>query len=87
MVSLSSPVLPLFPSETSTPSTSGGLSGRGTPSEDGSRCHPGDTPSEEASSPAYSSSLGSQRGERRGEAAGGVGGIGEVRRLVLILFA
>ncbi|XP_067092616.1 brefeldin A-inhibited guanine nucleotide-exchange protein 3 [Osmerus mordax] len=67
--------LPLFPSETSTPSTSGGLSGRGTPSEDGSRCHPGDTPSEEASSPAYSTSLGSLRGERKGEAAGGVGGM------------
>ncbi|KAJ8372554.1 hypothetical protein AAFF_G00281590 [Aldrovandia affinis] len=42
--------LPLFPSETSTPST-GGLSGKGTPSEDGFRCPLAETPSEETPSP------------------------------------
>ncbi|XP_041922683.1 brefeldin A-inhibited guanine nucleotide-exchange protein 3 isoform X2 [Alosa sapidissima] len=42
--------LPLFPSESSTPtpSTTGGPSGRGTPSEDGFRCQPAvETPGEE----------------------------------------
>ncbi|KAJ8360252.1 hypothetical protein SKAU_G00167770 [Synaphobranchus kaupii] len=57
--------LPLFPSETSTPST-GGLSGKGTPSEDGFRCHPAETPSEEAPSPGRpAGGLPQVRGDRR----------------------
>ncbi|XP_035255287.1 brefeldin A-inhibited guanine nucleotide-exchange protein 3 isoform X2 [Anguilla anguilla] len=57
--------LPLFPSETSTPST-GGLSGKGTPSEDGFRCHLAETPSEEAPSPGHpAGSLPQLRAERR----------------------
>ncbi|XP_036403088.1 brefeldin A-inhibited guanine nucleotide-exchange protein 3 [Megalops cyprinoides] len=59
--------LPLFPSETSTPST-GGLSGRGTPSEDGFRCHLAETPSEDAHSPGPHGPH--PKGERR-EAVGG----------------
>ncbi|XP_017549643.1 brefeldin A-inhibited guanine nucleotide-exchange protein 3 isoform X3 [Pygocentrus nattereri] len=62
--------LPLFPSETSTPST-GGHSGRGTPSEDGFRLHLADTPSEEVQSPGVAgTSLPQLRGERRGAEAG-----------------
>uniref|UniRef100_A0A3B3RAL1 ARFGEF family member 3 n=1 Tax=Paramormyrops kingsleyae TaxID=1676925 RepID=A0A3B3RAL1_9TELE len=55
--------LPVFPSETSTPSP-GGLSGRGTPSEDGFRCHPAETPSEDAHSLGVGTSV-PLRGERR----------------------
>ncbi|XP_048862927.1 brefeldin A-inhibited guanine nucleotide-exchange protein 3 isoform X2 [Brienomyrus brachyistius] len=55
--------LPVFPSETSTPSP-GGLSVRGTPSEDGFRCHPAETPSEDAHSPGVGTSV-PLRGERR----------------------
>lgn len=71
--------LPLFPSESSTPtpSTAGGPSGRGTPSEDGFRCHPpGETPGEEPtlqsplppppSAGIYGGSLPHLRGERGG---------------------
>ncbi|XP_029107058.1 brefeldin A-inhibited guanine nucleotide-exchange protein 3 isoform X4 [Scleropages formosus] len=53
--------LPLFPSETSTPSTGGGLSGRGTPSEDGFRCQPAETPSEDTQSPGASALRGGGR--------------------------
>lgn len=57
--------LPLFNSETSTPST-GGLSGHGTPSEDSFRLHLDETPSEEVHSPGgLGASLPQLRGERR----------------------
>ncbi|KAJ8248006.1 hypothetical protein GJAV_G00237100 [Gymnothorax javanicus] len=57
--------LPVFPSETSTPST-GGLSGKGTPSEDGFRCHLAETPSEETPSPGHPAGVLPQvKGERR----------------------
>ncbi|KAM4607947.1 LOW QUALITY PROTEIN: brefeldin A-inhibited guanine nucleotide-exchange protein 3 [Polymixia lowei] len=71
--------LPLFPSETSTPTSAGGLSARGTPSEEGglrgqaadtSAPSPGDTPTP---SPGV-------RGRRRGVGAAGVGGAGPGRR-------
>lgn len=61
--------LPLFPSETSTPST-GGYSGRGTPSEDGFRLHLADTPSEEVHSPSVAgTTLPQLRGDRKGAEA------------------
>ncbi|XP_057198510.1 brefeldin A-inhibited guanine nucleotide-exchange protein 3 isoform X2 [Triplophysa rosa] len=57
--------LPLFNSETSTPST-GGLSGHGTPSEDSFRLYLDETPSEEVQSPGgLGASLPQLRGERR----------------------
>ncbi|CAB1338415.1 unnamed protein product [Coregonus sp. 'balchen'] len=61
--------LPLFPStpETPTPST-GGLSSRGTPSDDGVRSHLAETPSEDTHSPTAGycmDSLPHLRGERR----------------------
>ncbi|XP_052006709.1 brefeldin A-inhibited guanine nucleotide-exchange protein 3-like [Xyrauchen texanus] len=57
--------LPLFNSETSTPST-GGLSGHGTPSEDSFRLHLDETPSEEVQSPGVPGvSLPQLRGDRR----------------------
>ncbi|XP_049337253.1 brefeldin A-inhibited guanine nucleotide-exchange protein 3 isoform X2 [Astyanax mexicanus] len=62
--------LPLFPSETSSPST-GGHSGRGTPSEEGFRLHPTDAPTEEMRSPGLSrTSFPQLRGERHGVEAG-----------------
>uniref|UniRef100_A0A9J8CGX5 ARFGEF family member 3 n=1 Tax=Cyprinus carpio carpio TaxID=630221 RepID=A0A9J8CGX5_CYPCA len=57
--------LPLFNSETSTPSP-GGLSGHGTPSEDSFRLHLDETPSEEGHSPGgMSATLPQLRGDRR----------------------
>uniref|UniRef100_A0A672LT79 ARFGEF family member 3 n=1 Tax=Sinocyclocheilus grahami TaxID=75366 RepID=A0A672LT79_SINGR len=57
--------LPLFNSETSTPSP-GGLSGHGTPSEDSFRLHLDETPSEEVHSPGgLSATLPQLRGDRR----------------------
>ncbi|XP_065105323.1 brefeldin A-inhibited guanine nucleotide-exchange protein 3 isoform X2 [Paramisgurnus dabryanus] len=57
--------LPLFNSETSTPST-GGLSGHGTPSEDRFRLHLDETPSEEVhTSSGLGASVPQLRGERR----------------------
>ncbi|XP_061083723.1 brefeldin A-inhibited guanine nucleotide-exchange protein 3 isoform X2 [Conger conger] len=58
--------LPLFPSETSTPST-GGLSGKGTPSEDGFRVHLAETPSEEAPSPGPPGGRGGRDAGRKKE--------------------
>ncbi|XP_026882265.2 brefeldin A-inhibited guanine nucleotide-exchange protein 3 isoform X2 [Electrophorus electricus] len=66
--------LPLFPSETSTPSV-GGPSGHGTPSEDGLRPHSADALPEERRSPGAIAGPGitmpqlQQWAERRGEAA------------------
>ncbi|XP_056616634.1 brefeldin A-inhibited guanine nucleotide-exchange protein 3 isoform X2 [Triplophysa dalaica] len=57
--------LPLFNSDTSTPST-GGLSGHRTPSDDNFRLHLGETSSEEVHSPSgLDASLPQLRGERR----------------------
>ncbi|KAG1941591.1 brefeldin A-inhibited guanine nucleotide-exchange protein 3 isoform X2 [Pimephales promelas] len=57
--------LPLFNSETSTPST-GGPSGHGTPSEDSVRLHLDETPSDEIHSPGgLSANVPQLRGERR----------------------
>ncbi|XP_073690369.1 brefeldin A-inhibited guanine nucleotide-exchange protein 3 [Garra rufa] len=57
--------LPLFNSETSTPSP-GGLSGHGTPSEDSFRLHLDETPSEEVHSPGgLGATLPQLRGDRR----------------------
>ncbi|XP_072533637.1 brefeldin A-inhibited guanine nucleotide-exchange protein 3 isoform X3 [Salminus brasiliensis] len=65
--------LPLFPSETSTPST-GALSGRGTPSEDGFRNHLDNTPTEEVHSPSISGPSGTSlphfRSDRKGVESG-----------------
>ncbi|XP_056148057.1 brefeldin A-inhibited guanine nucleotide-exchange protein 3 [Lampris incognitus] len=82
--------LPLFPSETSTPTSAGGLSGKGTPSEEGSvRCQgaetttasPGDTPTP---SPGFSctgsvphhTQTGGERRESGGGGSGSPAGVG-----------